>query len=68
MWKLSDLSSQILEIVKEHGRATISDIQSITNANKNTIKDRLRELVSDKYLIKQGKGKGTWYTFGNRSF
>ena len=68
MQKLSDLSSQILEIVKEHGRATISDIQSITMANRNTIKIRLRELVTDEYLIKQGKGKGTWYTFGNRSF
>ncbi len=67
MQRLPDLSSQILEIVKEHGRATISDIHSVTKGNRNTIKIRLRELAADGYLIKQGKGKGTWYTLGNRS-
>jgi len=66
MQQLPDLSSLILEVVKEHGRATISDIQSITKANRNTIKVRLRELVIDGYLIKQGRGKGTWYTLGRR--
>ena len=65
MQQLPDLSSLILEVVKEHGRATISDIQSITKTNRNTIKVRLRELVIDGYLIKQGRGKGTWYTLGS---
>ncbi len=66
MIKLPALSKQILEIIKEHGQTTISDIQSITNANRNTIKIRLRELVADNYLVKNGRGKGTWYTIGNR--
>ena len=64
MVKLPALSGQILQIVKEHGRAAISDIQAITRANRNTIKVRLRELVDDGYLIKQGKGKGTQYLLG----
>jgi hypothetical protein len=34
----------------------------MTKANRNTIKVRLRELVADKYLLKQGEGKGTRYT------
>ena len=65
MIKLPALSKQIMEVVKEHGQATISEIQAITNANRNTIKIRLRELVIGKYLVKNGKGKGTWYTIGN---
>ena len=64
MVKLPELSMQIIEIVKEHGQTTISEIQAITNANRNTIKVRLRELVANNYLLKEGKGKGTWYTIG----
>ncbi|MGD8845826.1 MAG: Fic family protein [Desulfobacteraceae bacterium] len=67
MAKLPALSSQILEVVKQHGQVAISDIQAITQANRNTIKVRLRELVNDGYLIKQGKGKGTLYLFGEVS-
>ena len=66
MIKFPALLNQILEIIKKHGQATISDIQSITNANRNTIKIRLRELVADKYLVKNGRGKSTWYTIGSR--
>ncbi len=71
MLNLPELSEQILSIVKEHGRATISDIGAITRANRNTIKVRLRELVTDGFLEKHGKAKGTWYTqtvgeYGNR--
>ena len=62
MLNLPELSEQILSIVKEHGRLTIADIEAITRANRNTIKVRLRELVADDFLVKQGKGKGTWYT------
>jgi predicted HTH transcriptional regulator len=65
--KLPALSSQILEVVKQHGQVAISDIQAITEANRNTIKVRLRELVNDGYLIKQGKGKGTLYLSGEVS-
>ena len=64
MAKLPALSSQILQIVRQHGQATISDILAVTQANRNTIKVRLRELVDDGYLIKQGKGKGTLYLPG----
>lgn len=62
MLNLPELSEQILSIVKEHGRATIGEIESITKANRNTIKVRLRELVADGFLAKHGKAKGTWYS------
>lgn len=67
MTKLPELSSKILEVVKDHGQTAISDIQAATQANRNTIKVRLRTLVKDGYLIKQGKGKGTLYLLGQRS-
>jgi Fic family protein len=67
MAKLPALSSEILRVVRQHGQAAISDIQAITQANRNTIKVRLRELVKDGYLIKQGKGKGTLYLPGEIS-
>jgi Fic family protein len=67
MVKLPALSSEILEVVKQHGQVAISDIQAITQANRNTIKVRLRELVNDGYLTKQGKGKGTVYLPGEIS-
>jgi Fic family protein len=63
--KLPRLSEDILVIAKEHGRITISDIESITKGNRNTIKVRLRELVVDGFLEKHGKGKSTWYTLTN---
>lgn len=62
MLNLPELSEQILSIVKDHGRTTIGDIESITKANRNTIKVRLRELVEDGFLMKHGKAKGTWYS------
>jgi len=62
--KLSKLSRQIIDLVKDHGELSISDIESITNANRNTIKKKLGELVKDKYLLTQGQGKGTRYVIG----
>lgn len=67
MVKLPLLSSWILEVVRQNGQAAISDIQAITQANRNTIKVRLRELVNDGYLTRQGKGKGTVYLPGKIS-
>ncbi len=63
--KLPKLSKQIIELIKQHGELSISDIETITKANRNTIKVRLRELVSDHYLVKLGKGKGTRYIIGS---
>jgi Fic family protein len=62
--KLPKLSRQILELVKDHGELSISEIKSITRANRNTIKIKLRELVDQRRLVSQGRGKGTRYTIG----
>jgi predicted HTH transcriptional regulator len=59
--KLPELSGQILALVKDRGRATISEIVAVTKENRNTVKAHLRELVRTKRLAQEGKGKGTWY-------
>lgn len=64
---MPELSSHILQAVKDHGRVAISDLQALTRANRNTIKVRLRELVQDGYLVKQGEGKATTYLLGKRA-
>ena len=58
---LPELSVQILELVKEHGRVTTGQITKLTGANRNTIKKHLQSLVSANHLSKHGSGKGTWY-------
>lgn len=62
--RLSKLSRQILDLVKDHGELSISEIESITKANRNTLKKKLSELVKNKYLLTQGRGKGTRYIIG----
>jgi len=58
---LPELSVQILELVKEHGRLTISEIVTVTSANRNTVKKHLQSLVAANHLAQHGTGKGTWY-------
>jgi len=61
LMQLPELSLQILQLVKSRGKATISDIVTITKANRNTVKKHLETLVTSQRLQKNGIGKGTWY-------
>lgn len=58
---LPDLSVQILELVKQHGKVSVSQIVNATEANRNTIKKHLQSLVASQHLLQMGKGRGTWY-------
>lgn len=59
---LPELSLKIIDLAHEHGQISVADIVSATEANRNTIKKRLGELVVGGYLSRGGKGKGTWYS------
>lgn len=59
---LSELSIQILELAKEHGRVTTGEIEKYTGAARSTIKARLNELIQQKQLQRYGKGRSTWYS------
>lgn len=59
--QLPELSLKIIELTKTRGRITIGEIHTLTNANRNTIKKHLENLVLAKRLVKNGIGKGSWY-------
>jgi Fic family protein len=59
---MPELSAQILQYIREHGRVTIGHLETFTKANRNTLKKRLAELVKSKYILQYGKGRATWYT------
>lgn len=60
--ELPALSLEILKLIGTSDRVTISDIEAKTNANRNTLKLRLRELVNDGRIKRHGKARATWYS------
>lgn len=59
---LAELSVQILELARDHGRISVGDIEKSIRANRNTIKDHVRSLVGKGHLERHGAGRGTWYS------
>lgn len=59
--KLPKLSGDILSLLSKHERLGIGEIETLTNANRNTLKVRLRELVRDNFIEQNGKGRSTSY-------
>lgn len=59
---LSELSLKILTALRAKERLTIAQLASITGANRNTLKVRLRELVIDGRVRQRGKARATWYS------
>ena len=58
---LPELSLQIVEFAREHGRVTIGDAIRLTGASRNTLKAHFRKLVERGHLGQQGSGRGVWY-------
>ncbi len=59
--QLPELSLNILELARAHGRLTNAQIVDLTRANRNTVKKHLAALVEAGHLAQHGRGKGTWY-------
>lgn len=59
---LPELSLQILTALRANERQTSAQLASITGANRNTLKVRLRELVADGRIRQHGKARATWYS------
>ena len=59
--KLPNLSRRILDIILEHHELNISEITLYADANKNTVKKYLAQLVANSHIVKYGKGKATTY-------
>jgi len=58
---LPELSLQIVEFAREHGRVTIGEAVKLTGASRNTLKQHFRVLVERGYLNQHGSGRGVWY-------
>jgi len=59
--KLPELSLQIVEFAREHGRVTMMDAIKLTGASRNTLKQHFRDLNERNHLEQHGSGRGVWY-------
>lgn len=59
---LSELSAQIIDLITKHDKLSISQLEILTKANRNTIKKHLQELTRASLILRHGQGKATWYT------
>jgi Fic family protein len=58
---LPELSLQIVEFTREHGRVTIGEAIKLTGSSRNTLKQHFRSLVEKGHLKPHGSGRGVWY-------
>jgi Fic family protein len=58
---LPELSLQIVEFAREHGRVTMGDLIRLSGASRNTLKQHFRALVERGHLKQHGSGRGVWY-------
>lgn len=58
---LPELSIDILDYARDHGRVTMSDMVTLTKISRNTLKEHFRLLVEKGHLVMHGSGRGSWY-------
>lgn len=58
---LPELSLQIVEFAREHGRVTMAEAIKLTGASRNTLKQHFRGLTERNHLEQHGSGRGVWY-------
>lgn len=58
---MPELSVQILELAREHGRVTVGIATKATGVSRNTVRDHLRALTDQGHLTLHGAGRGAWY-------
>lgn len=58
---MPELSSQIVNLIHEHGRIGVGAIAQMTGQNRNTIKKHLASLVKRGAILQLGQGRATWY-------
>ncbi len=59
---LPEISVQILEQAREHGRVTIGEMVKLTGISRNTLKEHFRQLIERNHLVLHGSGRGAWYS------
>ncbi len=59
---MPQVSAQIISLLHEHGRLTISEFEKMSGVNRNTLKKYLSDLVLAGNITRFGQSKATWYT------
>lgn len=59
---MPELSVQVLEYARAHGRVTIGGMMTVTGVSRNTLKEHFRQLVEKGNLKLHGAGRGAWYS------
>jgi predicted HTH transcriptional regulator len=57
-----ELSEKIYSLANDHSRITVAFITNELQANRNTVKKHLQNLVKIGRLVKHGKGRGAYYS------
>lgn len=60
--ELTELEESIMKYFDNNERGTNTKLLEYTNANRNTLKKALANLVNKELLIMHSKGRGTWYS------
>ena len=58
---LPELSLKLVDLVRERGKITVQEAETLTGASRNTIKLHLQKLVAAGHLARHGAGRGVWY-------
>lgn len=62
MAAMPELAAKIIDTARTHGRVTIGDAMRATGASRNTLKEHFKRLIAQGHLVRNGTGKGTWYS------
>lgn len=58
----SPLAAKVLALFDDEHELTLAGIVKSTGANRNTLKAKIAELVTDGLLVRHGQGRGVFYT------
>jgi len=58
---MPQLSLEIVDYARQHGRVAIGEIAMLTGTSRNTLKPHFRQLVEKGHLVLHGRGRGAWY-------
>ena len=59
---MPEISMRIIELINKNGPISITDVEEILKVNKFTLRDHIKRLVREGYLIRLGRGRATKYT------
>lgn len=59
---LPEISLNILEHARQHGRVTLAGMVAVSGISRNTLKKHFAQLREKGQLAQHGQGRGTWYS------